>query len=90
MGIVLAGAGVGGLVLSPVIHLLIDKYGIRWALRTIAIWNFAAGIPVSSVLVKKQRPRGSALGRTKMTMALVKRGTFIIQVSHAQTVAQLR
>ncbi|KAH9950974.1 MFS general substrate transporter [Amylocystis lapponica] len=79
MGIVLSGAGVGGLVLAPVFHILLDRYGIRWALRILALWTFVVGIPVSSVLAKKQRSSGLALGRSRMSMALVKRGTFIMQ-----------
>ncbi|KAI0713111.1 monocarboxylate transporter [Cerioporus squamosus] len=56
MGIVLAGSGVGGLVLSPVFHILLTRLGIRWALES-----------------------AGATGRTRVSMALVKRGTFILQ-----------
>ncbi|OBZ78981.1 Monocarboxylate transporter 12 [Grifola frondosa] len=77
MGIVLAGSGVGGLVLAPVFHLLLDRFGVRWALRILGLWNFVLGIPVASVLTKRH---GSASqGRTRVSMALVKRGTFLLQ-----------
>ncbi|TFK90066.1 monocarboxylate transporter [Polyporus arcularius HHB13444] len=79
MGIVLAGSGVGGLVLSPVFHILLTRLGIRWALRVLGIWNFVLGIPISSVLTKKHGVAAGATGRTRVSMALVKRGTFILQ-----------
>ncbi|OSD00871.1 MFS general substrate transporter [Trametes coccinea BRFM310] len=79
MGIVLAGSGVGGLVLSPVFHVLLTRIGIRWALRILGLWNFALGIPISSVLTKKHGAAASAAGSTRVSMALIKRGTFILQ-----------
>ncbi|KAI9066472.1 MFS general substrate transporter [Trametes sanguinea] len=79
MGIVLAGSGVGGLVLSPVFHVLLTRIGIRWALRILGIWNFALGIPISSVLTKKHGAAANAAGSTRVSMALIKRGTFILQ-----------
>ena len=80
MGIVLAGSGAGGLVLSPVFHTLLTRLGIRWALRILGIWNFVLGIPISSVLTKRHQAAAAATGRTRVSMALVKRGTFILQV----------
>lgn len=87
MGIVLAGSGVGGLVLSPVFHTMLTRLGIRWALRILGIWNFALGIPISSVLTKKHGAAASAAGGTRVSMAMIKRGTFILQV---RTDAHLR
>ena len=80
MGIVLAGSGVGGLVLSPVFHALLTRLGIRWALRVLGIWNFVLSIPISSVLTKRHGAAAGAAGRGRISMALVKRGTFILQV----------
>ena len=80
MGVVLAGSGVGGLVLSPVFHTMLTRLGIRWALRILGIWNFLLGIPISSVLTKKHGAAAGATGRSRVSMALVKRGTFILQV----------
>ncbi|KAH9897700.1 MFS general substrate transporter [Cubamyces lactineus] len=79
MGIVLAGSGVGGLVLSPVFHALLTRLGIHWALRILGIWNFLLGIPISSVLTKKHGAAASAAGSTRVSMAMIKRGTFILQ-----------
>ena len=81
LGFILAGAGVGGLVLSPVMDALIRKLGIRWALRVLGAWNFVAGVPVSLVVQK----RGSIYtqGRTtRVDLSVAKRGAFIWQVTH--------
>lgn len=78
MGVILAGSGVGGLVIAPVLQILLDKYGVHWALRILGIWNLAIGIPVSCVV--RHRPGYGIRGRTRMNMGLVKRGTFLYQV----------
>lgn len=82
MGIVLAGSGVGGVVLAPVIHTLLNKYGIKWTLKILGIWNFLVGIPVASVLKRKTGTGVMEQGNTRVNMGLVKSGTFIYQVSN--------
>ncbi|RDB21688.1 putative transporter ESBP6 [Hypsizygus marmoreus] len=82
MGVILAGSGVGGLVLAPVLQVLLDKYGVRWALRILGIWNLIIGIPVACV-VRHRSGFGMRRGRTRMNMGLVKRGTFLYQASGA-------
>ncbi|KAI0697283.1 MFS general substrate transporter [Cytidiella melzeri] len=82
LGLVLSGAGIGGLVLSPVMHTLITRLGIRWALRVLGLWNMLVGIPIS--LVVKRRPLagvvdGSGRVRTRLDMGVAKRGTFVWQ-----------
>jgi hypothetical protein len=77
MGFILSGSGAGGLALAPVLRVLIDKYGIRWALRILGIWNLAVAIPIS--LVIKQKPVGER-ERTRLNLDLAKRGTFLAQV----------
>ncbi|KAG9218640.1 hypothetical protein CCMSSC00406_0001246 [Pleurotus cornucopiae] len=69
VGVIAAGSGVGGLVIAPVLQLLLDRYGIRWALRVLGIWNFVAGIPVSWVV--KHRPGLGTRGRTRLDLRLV-------------------
>lgn len=85
MGFILAGSGVGGLVMALVLQLLLDHYGIQWSLRILGLWNLAVAIPVS--LVVKHRP-GYRLGsrrndrsRTLINRALLNRATFWYQVS---------
>lgn len=89
MGVILAGSGVGGLVIAPVLQILLEKYGIQWSLRILAIWNLAIGLPVSSVI--KHRPGfgfhthvpGQTRARqssSRINMGLLRRGTFWYQV----------
>ncbi|KAJ7461202.1 major facilitator superfamily domain-containing protein [Mycena latifolia] len=80
MGCILSGAGVGGLVMAPVLEFLLDRYGIRTALRVLAGWNLAVGVPISYVIRRRagfDRPGDGA--HTRINMALVKRGTFLYQ-----------
>ncbi|KAJ6609564.1 major facilitator superfamily domain-containing protein [Mycena sp. CBHHK59/15] len=77
MGVVLAGAGAGGLVFAPVLRVLLDRVGVRWALRVLGLWNLAVGVPVACVV--KRRPGFGGAGQTRMTMGLVRRGTFLYQ-----------
>ncbi|KAJ6483870.1 MFS general substrate transporter [Mycena vitilis] len=79
MGCILSGAGVGGLVMAPVLQLLLDRYGVRTALRILAGWNFAVGVPVACVIRRRGRFDPTANASTRVNMALVKRGTFLYQ-----------
>ncbi|KAG5637794.1 hypothetical protein H0H81_003186 [Sphagnurus paluster] len=81
MGLILAGSGIGGMVIAPVLNLLINKYGVHWALRILGIWNLAVGIPIACVI--RHRPGFGTRGRTRMNIGLVKRGTFLYQASGA-------
>ncbi|KAK4186976.1 major facilitator superfamily domain-containing protein [Podospora australis] len=47
MGFMLAGGGVGGLILSPVFRALLTHLGGRWTLRIYAIYNLVAGLPTA-------------------------------------------
>lgn len=81
MGFVLAGSGVGGLVLAPVLRHLLDRAGVQWALRILGIWNFVVGLPVGCVV--RQRPGFGARAAnrsTRVNMALMTKGTFLLQV----------
>ncbi|KAJ7066311.1 MFS general substrate transporter [Mycena amicta] len=80
MGCILAGSGVGGLILAPVLQLLLQKHGIHITLRILAGWNLAVGIPVAAVIRRRGTfDRASNAGRTRLNMALVRRGTFAYQ-----------
>jgi MFS family permease len=82
MGCILAGSGIGGLVLAPVLRILIDRYGIHWALRILGLWNLAIGVPVACVVQRRKTfgGGGGEAARTRINMGLVKRGTFLYQV----------
>ncbi|KAI0320052.1 MFS general substrate transporter [Amylostereum chailletii] len=75
MGIVLAGSGVGGLVLAPALHQLLETVGIQWTLRILGLWNAAVCIPIACVV---RRPPGYR-NATRLNLALATRGTFLLQ-----------
>ncbi|KIM82234.1 hypothetical protein PILCRDRAFT_820618 [Piloderma croceum F 1598] len=80
MGFVLAGSGIGGLVLAPLLRFLLDRVGVQWALKILAIWNFVIALPVS--LVIRQKPGFGARAADRGTMinkALMTKGTFVSQ-----------
>ncbi|KAG6829269.1 hypothetical protein H0H92_005089 [Tricholoma furcatifolium] len=81
MGVILAGSGIGGVVIAPVLQTLVDKYGVGWALRILGIWNLLLGIPVGCVV--RHRIGFGIRARTRINMGLVKRGTFLYQSSGA-------
>jgi MFS family permease len=47
MGFVLSGSGVGGLVLSPLIRLLLSSWSARWTLRFLCFFNLLISMPIA-------------------------------------------
>lgn len=47
MGFILSGAGVGGLVFSPLIRFLLTSVGPRWTLRTLSFVNLLVSLPIA-------------------------------------------
>ena len=80
MGIVLAGSGAGGLVLSPIFNIILTRLGVRWALRILGIWNFLLGVPVAMIVTRKHAAAAAATGQSRISMAVAKRGAFVLQV----------
>ena len=80
MGFILSGNGIGGLVLAPVIHGLIAKYGVGWALRILSIWSLVMMLPVACVARQPPGFEARRRGGPGMNYALMRRGTFIAQV----------
>lgn len=76
MGFILSGAGIGALVLSPIIRLLLDRIGIRWTLRTLALVNFAVGLPIGCSV---SPPRSSNRRPTLVNISIAKKPAFILQ-----------
>lgn len=75
MGIALSGSGAGGLFFAPITQVLFDRWGAPATLRVLGAWNFVVLIPVSFVI---RRPPGYSPVRP--TIALAKRGAFILQL----------
>ncbi|KAH8593559.1 MFS monocarboxylate transporter-like protein [Bisporella sp. PMI_857] len=47
MGFILSGAGIGGLVFSPLIRVLISAIGPRWTLRFLCFLNLIISLPIA-------------------------------------------
>jgi MFS family permease len=75
MGIAMAGSGAGGLVLAPVTQALLVRYGAPVTLRILGVWNFVICVAISFVI----RPH-PAYKPIRPSLALAKRGAFILQV----------
>lgn len=76
MGFILSGAGVGALVLSPVIRLLLDRIGIRWTLRILGLINFAVGLPIGC---SASPSRSSVRRPTLVNISIAKKPAFVLQ-----------
>ncbi|KAA1467846.1 MFS general substrate transporter [Dentipellis sp. KUC8613] len=78
MGVILSGNGIGGLVLAPVTHQLLQKVGVQWTLRILGLWNLIVCIPIACVV---RRRAGFGFGRrsTKFDLSILRRGTFLSQ-----------
>jgi hypothetical protein len=47
MGFILSGAGIGGLVFSPLIRALLTAIGPRWTLRALSFLNLLISLPIA-------------------------------------------
>ena len=87
MGVILSGIGIGGLVLAPTVSSLIQKVGVRWTLRILAMWTFVLMLPVA--FVPRQPPgfeaRRRGNSRLRLNGSLFRKGTFLAQVSPERT-----
>lgn len=78
MGIVLSGAGIGGLVLSPLIRLLLAKLSVRWTLRTLALLNLVLALPIALTMAPTRFPPTTTRPRTHLDGALARKPTFLL------------
>lgn len=76
MGFILSGAGIGGLILSPLTRVLLDTVGVRWCLRILSFANLVITLPIALFAP----PSLSATTRpTLVNMTLAKKPAFILQ-----------
>ncbi|TKA75819.1 hypothetical protein B0A49_03541 [Cryomyces minteri] len=75
MGFVLSGAGVGGLVLSPIIRLLIAKISIRWTLRFLCFLNLVLSLPIALTIAPS---RFTSRRPTHIDISTARRPTFLL------------
>ncbi|OZJ03686.1 hypothetical protein BZG36_03500 [Bifiguratus adelaidae] len=76
MGFILSGAGMGGLIWSPVAGLLLDRLGARWALRTIGLLNLAISLPIALCAVPS---RYTVWRPTLVNVNIARKPAFILQ-----------
>ncbi|OTB17730.1 hypothetical protein K445DRAFT_315488 [Daldinia sp. EC12] len=85
MGFILAGGGIGGLILSPVIRALLSSVGGRWTLRICAVFNLFAGLPIAWAVPRSRfattpTAERSERRNTHVSRSLASRPTFLFSV----------
>ncbi|KAK5653737.1 hypothetical protein OQA88_7893 [Cercophora sp. LCS_1] len=88
MGLILAGGGTGGLILSPVIRTLLSTVGGRWTLRIYALINLVAGLPIAWAVPKSRfaavsSADGPERRNTHVSRELASRATFLFSAAAA-------
>lgn len=79
LGIIMSGAGFGGLALAPILRTLISRIGVRWALRCLGGINFAITFPIGLV-VKRGEGANGGRGRGLVNLRVARRKVFIFEV----------
>ncbi|KAK7755615.1 hypothetical protein SLS62_002224 [Diatrype stigma] len=82
MGVILAGGGAGGLILSPVTRVVLSAVGGRWTLRIFAVFYFITGLPIAwavprSRYAEPDSSEASEKRNTHISRALASRPAFI-------------
>jgi MFS family permease len=80
MGIVLSGAGMGGLIMAPAIRALITAVGGRWTLRCLAFVNLLISLPIA---VTASPSRYVGRRRTHLDLKLALKPSFLFSVAAA-------
>jgi len=75
MGIALSGAGIGAVIISTSTQALINKIGVRWALRFLCFLNLVISTPIA---LKASPSRFISKRQTHVSLSLVKKPAFIL------------
>ncbi|KAJ4357177.1 uncharacterized protein N0V89_001752 [Didymosphaeria variabile] len=59
-GLVKLGGGIGATVMALIVQLLIDKVGVAWTFRTMALASLATGVP-AALLIKEREPSSPSI-----------------------------
>ncbi|KAK7190125.1 hypothetical protein PSPO01_03846 [Paraphaeosphaeria sporulosa] len=54
-GLVKLGGGIGATVMALIVQLLIDKVGVAWTFRVMALASLASGVPAALLIKEKER-----------------------------------
>lgn len=80
MGFILSGAGIGGLIFSPMIRALLTAIGPRWTLRALAFMNLLIALPIA---VTASPSRFIGRRPTHVDLKLAMKPAFILSVGAA-------
>ena len=80
MGFILSGAGIGGLVFSPMIRALLASIGPRWTLRLLSLLNLLISLPIA---ITAAPSRFVGRRNTHLSLSLAKRPAFLFSVGAA-------
>jgi MFS family permease len=80
MGFILSGAGIGGLVFSPLIRALITGIGPRWTLRFLCFLNLIISMPIA---ITASPSRFMGRRRTHVDLKLALKPAFLFSVGAA-------
>lgn len=84
VGVILSGAGIGGLIFAPVSRALLSRLGVRWALRALGLINLVISLPIAL----SARPSRSFTRRpTLVNVRLARKPTFVLHVLAAMAQA---
>lgn len=76
MGVILSAAGLGGLVYSLVLRVLLDRVGARWTLRIMSLENLVIALPVAMAAL----PSRSTISRpTFVNWRIARKPAFVLQ-----------
>jgi MFS family permease len=82
LGIIMSGAGFGGLVLAPIIRTLISRLGLRWTLRALGMGNFLVTFWIGFVIRSDRERMGTGRGRGNrglVNLRVARRKVFVFE-----------
>jgi len=80
MGVILSGAGIGGLIMAPSIRALLTAIGPRWTLRFMAFLNLVISLPIA---VTAAPSRFVGRRKTHLDWNLAKKPAFVLSAAAA-------
>lgn len=76
MGLVLSAAGLAGLAYSLIIPVMLDRLGVRWCLRIMALENLTVSLPIAVAALSS---RSANRRPTLVNMTIARKPAFILQ-----------
>ena len=76
MGVILSAAGVGGLVYSLALRVLLDRVGARWTLRILSLESLLVGLPIAMAALPS---RSTNIRPTFVDWRIARKPAFVLQ-----------